>query len=62
MPVVGQKRRFDRLPIISGLPPINGHHLTGPAGLFRANFGLMHRSKRYFHSEHLVGALKQKPV
>jgi hypothetical protein len=30
-------RRFDRLPIISGLPPINGHHLTGPAGPFRAS-------------------------
>jgi hypothetical protein len=40
----------------------NGQRQTGSVGPFRANFGLMHRSKRYFHSEHLVGALKQKPV
>jgi hypothetical protein len=25
--------------------PINGHHLTGPVGPFRATTGLMHRSK-----------------
>ena len=37
MSELDQSRRFDRPPVTSGLPPINGHRETGPAGPVRAN-------------------------
>ena len=37
MSEVGQSRRFDPLPVTSGLPPNIGHQQTGPIGPVRAN-------------------------
>lgn len=36
MTASGQSRRFGRVPVTSGLPPVNGHRQTGPVGPFRA--------------------------
>jgi len=50
MSELDQSRRFDRRPVTSGLPPINGHRETGPTGPVRAMKRLMQRSKLHPYS------------
>jgi hypothetical protein len=37
--------------------PVNGHRQFGPAGPFRANNGLLHRSNLQLYFDHLIGAM-----
>jgi hypothetical protein len=48
MAAKGQSRKWRAIRGESALPPMNGHHQTGPAGPFRANSSHLGNKSRLF--------------